>query len=243
MKTAHRRWLLGLLLVALMVPVVIYWQPLMALLEDLPRLRAWLQQLGPWGPIALVCLNAVQIVLAPVPGQLVQAVAGYLFGLWPGALYGALGMALGGTLSMSLGRLYGRPLIERVLGSGRLHRWEQVAHTDSALVWAVLMLPPFGDIPYLIAGLTKAPIWKVLAITVVIRGPSVILYAAMGSGTISGPPYLLVSLMVGLVLIGVVGMMYGARVQAWVEKLVFQRMPFRNSGSGNPTSPTEVVDD
>jgi hypothetical protein len=65
----------------------------------------------------------------------------------------------------------------------------------------------------------------------------------MGSGTISGPPYLLVSLVVGLVLIGVVGMMYGARVQAWVEKLVLQRLPSRNSGSGNPTSPAEVVDD
>jgi uncharacterized membrane protein YdjX (TVP38/TMEM64 family) len=232
MKTAHKRWLLGLLLVALLVLVVMCWRPLMDLLGDLPRLRSWLHELGPWGPAALISLNAAQIVLAPVPGQLVQAVAGYLFGLWPGAIYGALGMALGGTLSMSLGRLYGRPLVERVLGRERLTRWEEVAHTDSPLVWAVLMLPLFGDIPYLIAGLTRAPIWRVLAITLVIRGPSVILYAAMGSGTITGSPYLLGTLMVALVLVGILGMLYGPRVQAWSEERLLRRLPGGNNPSG-----------
>jgi uncharacterized membrane protein YdjX (TVP38/TMEM64 family) len=224
MDTPRKRWLLAAALVVLVVLVVIYWRPLMALLGDLPRLRAWLLGLGPWGPLALITLNAVQIVLAPVPGQLVQAVAGYLFGLWPGAIYGMLGMMLGGTLSMSLGRLYGRPLVERVVGVERLTRWERVAHTDSPLVWAVLMLPLFGDIPYLIAGLTRATIWKVLAITLVVRGPSVIIYAAVGAGTVSGPRYLWGALVVALALVGVLGMIYGSRVQAWAEERLLRRL-------------------
>jgi uncharacterized membrane protein YdjX (TVP38/TMEM64 family) len=225
MKTAHKHWLLALIMGALLVALVIYWRPLGALLGDLPRLRAWLRGLGPWGPVALIALNAAQIVVAPVPGQLVQAVAGYLFGLWPGAIYGALGMALGGTLSMSLGRLYGRPLLTRLVGEERLAKWERVAHTDSPLVWAVIMLPIFGDIPYLIVGLTKPPIWKVLGITLIIRGPSVILYAAMGAGTISGPPYLLIALVVGLTLLGILGMLYGGRLQGWAEERLFRSFP------------------
>jgi len=243
MKTANKRWLLAAVLVALASLVVIYWHPLMALLGDLPRLRAWLRGLGPWGPVALVALNAVQIVLAPVPGQLVQAVAGYLFGLWPGALYGALGMALGGMLSMSLGRLYGRPVVERLMGVERLSRWEQVAHTDSPVVWAVLMLPLFGDIPYLIAGLTKAPIWKVLGVTLVIRGPSVILYAAIGAGTIAGPPYLLGTLVVGLALVGFLGMLYGSRVQSWVEERILHRLPGRASGPRGEPEAVEAAEE
>jgi uncharacterized membrane protein YdjX (TVP38/TMEM64 family) len=243
MKTAHKRWLLGLLLMALLVLVVIYGQPLMALLADLPRLRSWLRDLGPWGPAALISLNAAQIVLAPVPGQLVQAVAGYLFGLWPGAIYGALGMAIGGTLSMSLGRLYGRPLVERLLGRERLTRWEEVAHTDSPLVWAVLMLPLFGDIPYLIAGLTRAPILKVLGITLLIRGPSVILYAAMGAGTIGGSRYLVGALMVGLVLVGILALLYGPRVQAWSEERLLRRLPASHNPSGEAVQASEVADE
>jgi len=239
MKTAHKRWLLAIVLGALLVFLVIYWRPLVALLEDLPRLRAWLRGLGPWGPVALIALNAAQIVLAPVPGQLVQAVAGYLFGLWPGAIYGALGMALGGTLSMSLGRLYGRPLVTRLVGGERLAHWERVAHTDSLLVWAVLMLPFFGDIPYLIAGLTKSPIWKVLGITLIIRGPSVILYAAVGAGTISGPPYLLVTLVVGLALLGIVGMLHGPRVLGWAEERLLRRLPVATSSPSEATEREE----
>lgn len=225
MKTSHKRWLLALILVALAVPIVVYWQPLMTLLRDRPQLRAWLRGLGPWGPLALIGLNAAQIVLAPVPGQLVQAVAGYLFGLWPGAIYGALGMALGGTLSMSLGRLYGRPLVTRAVGAERLASWERVARTDSPLIWCLLMLPPFGDIPFLIAGLTKAPIWRVLGITLVVRGPSVVLYAAVGAGAIPGPPYVLGTLVIALALVGVLGMLYGSRVQAWIERHVLHRLP------------------
>jgi uncharacterized membrane protein YdjX (TVP38/TMEM64 family) len=237
MKTVDKRWLLAPILVALAVPIIVYWRPLMVLLGDLPRLRAWLRGLGPWGPLALIVLNAAQIVVAPVPGQLVQAVAGYLFGLWPGAIYGALGMVLGGTLSMSLGRLYGRPLIARVVGAQRLARWERVAHTDSTLVWCVLMLPPFGDIPFLIAGLTRVPIWKVLGITFIVRGPSVILYAAVGSGTISGPPYLLGTLVVALALVGILGMLYGPRVEAWVQERLLRRLP---TSSGSNTSAEEA---
>lgn len=231
MKTVHKRWFLGLILLAVVVLVVIFWRPLMGLLGDLPRLRAWLNDLGPWGPVALVTLNAAQIVLAPVPGQLVQAAAGYLFGLWPGAIYGALGMALGGTLSMTLGRLYGRPLITRLVGAGRLARWEGVARTDSLLVWAVLMLPIFGDIPYMIAGLTKAPVWKVLVITLVVRGPSVILYAAVGAGVISGPPYLLGTLVVGLALVGILGISYGPQVRTWAEERLLHHLPAQSGPS------------
>lgn len=239
MKTSHKRWLLALLLVALAVPLVVYWRPLMTLLRDRGQLRAWLHDLGPWGPLALIALNAAQIVLAPVPGQLVQAVAGYLFGLWPGAIYGTLGMALGGTLSMSLGRFYGRPLVALLVGSERLARWERLAHADSPLVWCVLMLPPFGDIPFLVAGLSRVPIWKVLGITLVVRGPSVVLYAAVGAGAISGPPYLLGTIVMALVLIAVLGLLYGARVQVWIEERLLGRLPASSKKSAEEAEKAE----
>jgi len=231
MKPSHKRWVLALILVGLALPIIIYWQPLMTLLRDKPRLRAWLHGLGPWGPLALIALNAVQIVLAPVPGQLVQLVAGYLFGLWPGAIYGALGMSLGGILSMNLGRFYGRPLIARLIGRERLARWEQVAHTDSPFIWSILMLPLFGDIPFLMAGLTKVPIWKVLGIALIVRGPSVVLYAAVGAGTVSSSSYLLGTLVIALTLIGILGLLYGPQAQAWAERHLLRRLPTSHASS------------
>lgn len=237
MRTAHKRALLGLVLLIIGVLLALYWRQLLALVQDLPRLRSWLRGLGPWGPLALIGLNALQILVAPVPGQLVQAVAGYLFGLWPGALYGGLGMALGGTLSMTVGRLYGRPVVTRIIGEERLIRWERAAHADSPVVWAILMLPPFGDIPYLIAGLTKAPIGRVLIITIIVRGPSVILYAAVGAGAVSGPAWLLGVVILGLALLGLAGIIFGPRLQPWFEGVVLSR--FGSDGDVDESGATD----
>jgi len=223
MKAALKKWLPALILLVLVALVVIYWQPMRALLGDLARLRDWLRSLGAWGPLALIAINAAQIVAAPIPGQLVQAAAGYLFGLWPGALYGALGMTLGGALSMSLGRVYGRPLVTRLVGAERLAQWERVAHTDSPLIWCVLLLPPFGDIPYLIAGLSKIAIWKVLGIIVLVRWPSAVVHAAVGAGVVSGSGWLVAGLLGGMTLLGVLGLLLGPRLWVWVEK----RLPGR----------------
>jgi uncharacterized membrane protein YdjX (TVP38/TMEM64 family) len=170
-----------------------------------------------------------------VPGMLVQGVAGYLFGLWPGALYGGLGMVLGGTISMMLGRVYGRPIVNHLVGGERLHRWEGVMHSDSPVIWVVLMLPPFGDIPYLIAGLSRVSIWKVLAIMLVVRFPSAILHAAIGAGVEGMSKWWLVSLLAGLALIGLIALLYGERVRDWFEDRALGRLMHEQSSETEKT--------
>src|SRR5688572_19780771 len=62
------RWLLvGSALIAIVVLVWIgpqVWQ----LAQDKEALAAWVTDLGWLGPVALVALNAIQIVIAPIPG-------------------------------------------------------------------------------------------------------------------------------------------------------------------------------
>jgi len=73
--------------------------------------RAW----GPWMPVGTVTLHVVQILLAPLPGQVLDAVNGYLFGPWLGTLLSMVGVGSGSTLAMTLARRFGRPLVERFL--------------------------------------------------------------------------------------------------------------------------------
>ena len=98
-KAILRLLLLALLLLTL---GVLYGPALIDLVRDRARVEAWLAAFGPWGPLALILLNTLQIVIAPIPGYFVQAAAGYLFGTLAGGIYGTIGMVTGGALAMNL---------------------------------------------------------------------------------------------------------------------------------------------
>jgi uncharacterized membrane protein YdjX (TVP38/TMEM64 family) len=93
-------WLVaGLILVILVAAVIKWWQPLYDLMSDfLPsqeQIASWVESLGIWGPVAIILLEMVQALLAPIPGQAIEAVSGYLYGPWLGTLFPMIGMAIG----------------------------------------------------------------------------------------------------------------------------------------------------
>ena len=74
-------WLaLGLVLVVLIVALLAWWRPIYDFVADQEQIRAWVEQLGAWGPVAIVALETAQALLAPIPGQAIEAVSGYLYG-------------------------------------------------------------------------------------------------------------------------------------------------------------------
>lgn len=58
--------------------------------------------LRPFAPFIFVLLQASQIVLAPIPGQLIAFVGGYLFGVVQGTIYSLIGAVLGRQSYFSL---------------------------------------------------------------------------------------------------------------------------------------------
>ncbi|WP_423224301.1 TVP38/TMEM64 family protein [Candidatus Amarolinea aalborgensis] len=223
-KITRRALALTFVLLSLVTLGAIYGPALVDLVSDRARVEAWLRALGPWAPLALIALNTIQIVFAPIPGYFVQAAAGYLFGVLAGGIYGAIGMLLGGALAMNLARWYGRPLVARLAGSERLQRWEGVIHSDSIWPWFLLLLGPVGDVPYYIAGLTRVSIWKILVIALLVRGPSVFVAAAVGAGVINIPPVLWLAFGALLVIAALLAHRYHDRFERWVDHTLLRRV-------------------
>jgi uncharacterized membrane protein YdjX (TVP38/TMEM64 family) len=235
MRRPWIKWVVLLLVAAVLALLAVrYWRDVAAFLRDPEALRAWLARLGPLGPLGLILFNTLQVVVAPFPGYPVQIAAGYLFGWWQGSLYAVVGMILGGLLAMTLGRVYGRPLVQRVVGAERLERWEKVAHLNSMAVWFVLMLGPLGDAPYFIAGLTKLPIWKLLAIVLLVRTPSVMVSAALGAGVISWrSPWFIAGAAIFIVL-GILAGLNEQRIEQWLSRKARRQPKPAASGAGEP---------
>lgn len=234
-----RRTALILVALALLLVGVVHHEAILALLRDQERLQAWLAELGPLGPLGLIAINAAQVVFAPIPGYFVQIAAGYLYGWLGGAIYGVVGMALGGVMAMSLARIFGRPLVVRVVGEKRLARWEQVTHLNSLPIWFLLMLGPFGDIPYFIAGLTSLAIWKIIAVAVFVRTPSVIVAAAIGAGIISWRSPWVIGGAVILMGAAVWAIFNQERIERFVDEKLLSRVVSGSTGSAAGDSDEE----
>jgi uncharacterized membrane protein YdjX (TVP38/TMEM64 family) len=229
LRQSLQRWLIGLVVLAVALVGWLVWQnePLMAQLRsfwqqinDQQQLQAFVDHLGWWGPLALILLNALQIIVAPIPGYIIQAAAGFLYGpLW-GGIWAALGLFLGAMSAMKLARLYGRPLVQRLVGASRLTKWEQVTHSDSPLLWCVLLLGPTGDLPYHLAGLSRVSFALIAGITFCIRMPSVFVAAAVGAGAVTLSWWQFAILVVALAALIVVFLRYQQPLTAWFEQQV-----------------------
>jgi len=232
---AWLKWVLPVVVLGIVLALAVKnYREILAFLSNPEELRAWLARLGPLGPLGLIAFNAIQVVVAPIPGYPVQIAAGYLFGWWRGSLYAVAGMILGGLLAMTLARVYGRPLVQRMVGADRLERWEQVAHLNSLAVWFVLMLGPLGDAPYYIAGLTRLPVWKLLAIVLLVRTPSVMVSAALGAGLISWRSPWFIAGAILFIVLGVLAGLNENRIERWISGQARRRLGRPDSGAGSP---------
>jgi uncharacterized membrane protein YdjX (TVP38/TMEM64 family) len=186
-RARPRAWLyvaLGIAVVIAISAALWSWQePIWALLGDQERLRAWVARLGPWGPLATISLNVAQVILAPVPGQFVGVMNGYLYGIAAGTLYSMIGLVIGTATAMVLGRRFGRPLIERLVTPDQLTRWDDITAHQGPWFFFLVFLFPFvpDDVTSFLIGLSPLSLPRMLILTTLGRLPGVFVSCWVGA--------------------------------------------------------------
>lgn len=107
------------------------------------QIEAWVRGAGAWGPLLLLGIQAGQILAAPVPGLLVPVLAGIMYGPVVGPAVTVVGTAIGSIAAYWIGRS-GRPLAERLVGSGSLLKARNLLRGRRWLALVTLFLLPFS---------------------------------------------------------------------------------------------------
>jgi len=156
---------------------------LVPLLSDRQALEAFLAQLGPWAPIAVILAEIFQVLLAPVPGQAVGIVAGYLYGIWWGTALCMVGLVLGTILAIWIARQIGRPLVERLASPELIARLDGYVERRGVTAIFVIFLLPFlpDDLTCLVAGLTPLSLGQLVPLALLGRLPGVLVSCWVGS--------------------------------------------------------------
>jgi uncharacterized membrane protein YdjX (TVP38/TMEM64 family) len=162
-----------------------WWSPKIGFPLDLPdseALQRLFDQLGAWGPVAVIGSMTVAILISPIPSAPIALAAGAIYGHFWGALYVIAGAEFGAIAAFS---------IARVLGYELLHNWigkqlnQGLAGSQNFLMVAVFTsrLLPFisFDIVSYAAGLTSLSLWRFAIATLAGVIPLSFLLAHFGS--------------------------------------------------------------
>ena len=184
--TARRAWiiagLLGFVLSAVLLPS--WWQAAWRALnsESIAALAEYVRGFGLWAPAISLLLMLLQSVIAPLPGSIIAATNGVVFGIWWGTLLSWSGGLLGATVSFWLSRSLGQRAVARSLSQRQRDRLEQLSARNG--FWAILIarltpLVSFDLISYL-AGLSSIGFGRFMLATAIGMLPGTFAWTALG---------------------------------------------------------------
>jgi uncharacterized membrane protein YdjX (TVP38/TMEM64 family) len=140
------------------------------LVAGAPDEEPWLEQLrnvvAAWGPLAPVVYTLVvviEVVVAPIPGALLYAPGGAIFGGFMGGTLSLVGNVIGAALCCVLGSMIGERIVGRQSQSPQFARYQE--RLAARGLWVVLLLRAnpltSSDLVSYAAGIASVPPWKV----------------------------------------------------------------------------------
>jgi uncharacterized membrane protein YdjX (TVP38/TMEM64 family) len=150
---------------------------------DREEARRFIAGLGAWGFAGFVFLQALQVVAAPVPGEITGVLGGFLFGPLPGIALSTAGLTLGSLAAFGISRVFGRPVVEKLVARETLERFDFILHQKGiALAFLLFLLPGFPkDYLCYILGLGHLSTLEFLLVTTVGRLLGTIMLTVGGS--------------------------------------------------------------
>lgn len=166
------------------------------------RLQSFFESCGPLAPIVYVGFVTIEVVVAPIPGLMLYAPGGVIFGGFVGGLLALTGNVLGAGIACGLTRTIGTSWLTRLFPEDALDKVQ--AELDRRGGWLIflLRLNPLtsSDLVSYAAGFTHIPIWKVMLATMVGMAPLCFAQAWLAESLFVAYPQLLYPmLMVGVV--------------------------------------------
>ena len=169
---------------------------------DRERLRGFLNSLGPLSFIGFIFLQALQVIAAPIPGEVTGLLGGFLYGPFLGVILSTLGLTLGSWIAFFLSKTFGRPFVDKFVSRETLDKYDYLLHHKGAfLVFVLFLIPGFPkDILCYILGLGHLSTKEFLTISTVGRFAGTVLLT-VGGAYLRHQQYYRFSVLIGIAVI------------------------------------------
>lgn len=174
--------LLGALVLAAGIVFRSHLAGLYGFLADKQALREFVSARETAAPLVFMGLQILQVLLAPVPGEISGFVGGYIFGTTLGFVYSSIGLAAGSTLNFYIGRILGNRFVRRVIPAAKLEKFDRfLSHQGVFVLLWLFIFPGFPkDYLCLFLGITVLPFKVFILLAGFGRMPGTLLLSLQG---------------------------------------------------------------
>lgn len=203
------------------------------------RLRSFIASFGLFAAPVFIILQALQVVIAPVPGEITGFVGGLLFGKTLGTLYSTIGLTLGSLLAFGIARRFGAGFVHKIVKKEYIDKFDYfVTHRGLYIAFILFLIPGFpkDSLCYLL-GLTRLRLLDFMLMNVFGRFPGTLLLGLQGDA-VRNKHYtafwilLLSSLLLVAAMYGTRNYLIGAFSRVWIS--LRRKRHVRGSDPGSP---------
>ena len=151
-------------------------------------LKQTLREWGVLAPVVFMALQALQVVVSPIPGEATGILGGYLFGQSLGLLYSTIGLTLGSVAAFAIGRWLGAHSVKNLVSPETWNRLGFIVEAEGAVLCFIIYLIPGlpKDIVCYLFGISPMPLWVFALVSGLGRIPGTWVLSAQGAHTAAG---------------------------------------------------------
>ncbi len=177
--------------------IAVFWAPDRSAADKVALVQEYFRSFGVLAPLAYVGIVTIEVVVAPIPGLMLYAPGGMVFGGFWGGLLSLLGNTLGAGIACQLIRALGGKRFTAWLEQGRLKMYQERLSRSGTWLILLLRVNPLtsSDLVSYAAGLAGIPVWKVMLGTLLGMAPLCWAQAYLADGILRAIPQLLYPLL------------------------------------------------
>jgi len=226
-KSIFLHLLSGVVLIAALIFLAVkYSGAVTGMIRDPEEFRSLLLSYGRASSLVFIGFQILQVVIATIPGELVQVAGGYVFGTAAGTLYSALGILTGYLIVFFFSRLIGYPIVTIFVSQDKIQRIKLYFNTKKAdiIIFLLFLIPGVPkDFLVYVAGITPVKPLRFFLLTMIARLPALWGSSFIGAN-LQQENYLLVAFVFGLsAILFIVGFLLKDRIVNAIEARYLRR--------------------
>lgn len=214
--------IIAILVIVAIVLTIYFWPHIQNLKtpEGQAQFKEWITSLGFGGFIVILGMQILQVVVPFIPGEILEILAGVMFGPYLGTLLCLIGITLSVLIIYGLVALLGKPFTNIFVSDKIREKWKflQEAERIEAIYFFAFLLPgtPKDILNYLAAAM-KVKLGHLLLISTIARIPSIVLSTFLGGALIDQNNTLSIIILVINIVVFILGIVFSKAIVNFLQ--------------------------